>query len=428
MERPNSTPLAKPITVSNPVKALVAVSIAALLSACGPSETTTQSTPPAPEVSVAEVVHERLTEWDTFTGRLEAPQSVDLRPRVSGYVDRVAFEEGDIVNQGEPLFFIDDEPFKAEVARFEAARQSAVAKLKLAQSEYKRAKKLIARNAISVELMDNRRSALQEAEANVASAKASLDLAKLQLSYTRVEAPITGRVSQALITEGNYINAGQSVLTRLVSTNKVYAYFDADEQTYLNYVKLAKTGERPSSRTHKNLVMMGLANDHDFPHQGHIDFVDNEINPTSGTIRGRAVFNNSNGEFIPGLFARIKLVGSASYQGILIDDKAIGTDLNNKFVLVLNGDNQVSYRAVTLGEKVSGLRIIKSGLKANDKIVVNGLQRVRPGATVTPVDVPMTSAENLNALRETQQQIDVSNTPAQVADGTDAPANNTVGG
>ena len=417
----------------NPIKSLALASIAIALSACGVDKSAEPS-PIAPEVSVAKVVHERLTEWDTFTGRLEAPQTVDLRPRVSGYVERVSFEEGDIVNAGEPLFFIDDRPFKAEVDRREATWQSAMAKLKLAESEFKRAEKLIARDAISVELMDNRRSSLRAAEASAKSAKASLDLAKLELSYTQVDAPITGRVSRALITEGNYIAAGKSILTRLVSTDKVYAYFDADEQTYLNYVKLAKAGERPSSRSHKNLVLMGLANDSGFPHQGHIDFVDNEINPTSGTIRGRAVFDNSDSGFIPGLFARIRLAGSASYKGILIDDKAIGTDLNNKFVLVLNDDNQVDYRAVTLGEKINGLRIIKSGLTADDTIVVNGLQRVRPGSAVTPVNVDMTSAENLAALRKQQREIDASNSPTLVTDNTsesfkaNSISNNVVGG
>ncbi|MEO0443573.1 MAG: efflux RND transporter periplasmic adaptor subunit [Pseudomonadota bacterium] len=420
--------------LSQPIKSLALISLAAILSACGTSNESTAPIPAAPEVSVAEVLHERLTEWDTFTGRLEAPQTVDLRPRVSGYIERVSFEEGDIVNAGDPLFVIDDRSFKAEVERREAAWQSAMAKLKLAASEFERAEKLIARAAIAVELLDNRRSRLREAEAGAKSAKASLDLAKLELSYTQVDAPITGRVSRALITAGNYVAAGQSVLTRLVSTDKVYAYFDADEQTYLNYVKLAKAGERPSARTHKNLVFMGLASDSDFPYQGHIDFVDNEINPSSGTIRGRAVFDNSDSEFIPGLFARIKLAGSASYQGILIDDKAIGTDLNNKFVLVLNADNQVTYRAVTLGEKINGLRIIKSGLTAEETIVVNGLQRVRPGTIVNPVNTKMTSDANLAALRDQQRAIDASHSPALASDNnasdftSPASSDNVVGG
>lgn len=399
----------------NAIKSIVLISVAILLAACGTNAETNAATPLAPEVSVATVVNERLTEWDTFTGRLEAPESVNLRPRVSGYIDIVAFEEGAYVKAGEPLFFIDNRPFKAEVKRFEAARKSALAKLTLAESEYNRAANLIKKNAISAEMLDTRAAQLSEAEANLESVKASLELARLQLSYTRVEAPISGRVSRALVTKGNYVTAGQSTLTSLVSTKKVYAYFDADEQTYLYYVKLDREGSRPSSRTHENPVLMGLATDKDYPHQGYIDFVDNQINPTSGTIRGRAVFDNADGQFIPGLFARVRLVGSATYEGILIDDKAIGTDLNNKFVLVLTEQNTVEYRAVKLGEKLNALRIIKSGLAPNDQIVVNGLQRVRPGAAVTPIVVDMVSTETIAAIKKAQRVVDESYNRAQLA-------------
>jgi multidrug efflux system membrane fusion protein len=408
-------------------------SMAVLLAACGAQSEQTQ-VQQAPAVTVAKVVNERLTEWDTFTGRLEAPQNVELRPRVSGYIDIVAFEEGAIVEAGEPLFFIDNRPFKAEVKRLEADLATAQARLELAESEYQRAQNLVANEAISVEVLDNRRAQFSEARAQKESVQASLELARLQLSYTRVEAPITGRVSRAMVTKGNYVNAGQSLLTSLVSTDKVYAYFDADEQTYLNYVKLDREGARPSSRDTANPVLMGLASDKDFPHEGVIDFVDNRINPTSGTIRGRAVFDNTQGDFIPGLFARIKLVGSASYEGILIDDKAIGTDLNNKYVLVLSENDIVQYRAVELGEKVNGLRIVKSSLSARDTIVVNGLQRVRPGSAVSPQLVDMTSAENLQALRNTQQRIDESVQRALLSKKQDAKENmqteaaETVGG
>jgi len=360
------------------VTALAAATL--LLSACGTHAESTQM-PPAPEVSVAQVVSEKLTEWDTFTGRLEAPQSVELRPRVSGYVDIVAYEEGAIVKAGDPLFFIDNRAYKAEVKRLEASLKTAKARFELAKSELNRAKDLVSSKAISMEQLDQRMARYREAEANVSANAASLELARLELSYTRVEAPIAGRVSRALVTKGNYVTAGQSVLTNLVSVGKVYAYFDADEQTYLNYMKLNKEGSRPSSR-------------------------DNKIDPSSGTIRGRAVFDNENGELIPGLFARIRLVGSAAYEGILIDDKAIGTDLNNKFVLVLGEDSTVQYRAVTLGDKFNGLRIIKSGLSENERIVVNGLQRVRPGTPVTAKQVQMTTDSNLTAIRNAQQLLD----------------------
>lgn len=397
------------------LKSITAISLAAFLTACGTNEAAVNPALVAPEVSVAQVVNERLTEWDMFTGRLEAPQNVELRPRVSGYIDIVAFEEGQIVQAGEPLFFIDNRSFKAQVKRNEAAYKSALSRYELAKSEFSRAQNLSAKNAISTEVLDTRSTALQQAEANVDSVKASLELARLQLSYTRVESPITGRVSRALFTEGNFVAEGQTILTSIVSTDSVYAYFDADEQTYLKYVRLNKEGTRPSSREHESPVLMGLATDSDFPYQGYIDFVDNQVNPTTGTIRGRAVFDNSDGQFIPGLFARIKLVGSASYQGILIDDKAVGTDLNNKFVLVLNDENNVEYRGITLGEKLNGLRIVKAGLNAGEQIVVNGLQRVRPGALVSPISVPMTNATNISALQSNQAQIDASFSATQVA-------------
>lgn len=400
---------------SNLVKGAALAILAAFISACGTQQEASENEISHPVVSVAQVVNERLTEWDTFTGRLEAPQNVELRARVSGYIDQVTFEEGAVVEAGDTLFVIDDRKFRAEVQRIEAELKSAQAKLTLAATEFERAEKLIARNAISTELLDQRRSQYSESIANVESMKASLQLAQLQLSYTRVEAPISGRVSRAMVTKGNYVNAGQSVLTSLVSIDKVYAYFDADEQTYLNYVRLAKEGARPSSRTNENPVVMGLANQKDFPYQGYIDFVDNQINPASGTIRGRAVFDNADGTFIPGLFARIKLVGSATYKGILIDDKAIGTDLNNKFVLVLGDDNVVKYRAVELGEKLNGLRIIKSGLNPEDRIVVNGLQRVRPGATVAPQLVQMADQDTMSKLQQAQLMIDQAFSRKQVA-------------
>lgn len=377
-----------------------------LLSACG--EPSAQQAPQqmAPAVSVAAVVHQRITEWDEFTGRLEAPESVSLRPRISGYIDSIGFKEGAIVKAGQPLFYIDDRSYKAEVRRLEAELADVNSQLKLAKSTFVRANELTENNAISVELFDSRAADLEQAKARLRSTSAALEIAKLNLSYTKVTAPITGRVSRAQITAGNLVSAGQTELTTIVSVNQVYAYFDADEQTYLKYIKLAQEGTRPSSREVKNPVYMGLANESGFPHQGYIDFIDNQVNPATGTIRGRAVFENPEGSFIPGLFTRIKLVGSASYDGILIDDKAIATDLSNKYVLVLDNENKVQYRAITLGEKLNGLRIVKSGLTAEDSIVVNGLQRVRPGVQVAPEVVPMAQADELKNLQAQQLRID----------------------
>jgi len=387
------------------LSALIIATSLGLLLGCEPSAQVQQQ-PQAPVVSVAEVVNERLTEWDEFTGRLQAPQTVNIRPRVSGYIDFVAFEEGALVKPGEPLFFIDNRAFKADVKRLKADLIDAQSQKELARKEYVRALDLVKTNAISNEILDQRFASQQQTQARVDSVKAALELATLKLSYTRVTSPIAGRVSNALITKGNYVSEGQSVLTTVVSTQEVHAYFDADEQTYLKYTQLAEQGSRPSARDVKLPVFMGLATDKDFPYQGVIDFVDNRVNQNTGTIRGRTVFNNPEGKLIPGLFARIKLIGSASYQGILIDDKAIGTDLNNKFVLVLDKDNKVQYRSVKPGEKLNGLRIIKSGLNPGDKVVVNGLQKVRPGTTVNPEIIPMTTAQNLQVLQARQAEID----------------------
>lgn len=398
-------------------------SIAAIvLSACGnPQAANEAEAPPAPEVSVAQVVSERITEWDEFTGRLQAPETVNLVPRVSGYIEQVHFTEGALVNKGDLLVQIDPKPFAAEVARLKAELQSAQSALALAENEFIRAEKLSVARAISEELLDTRLARKQQTAANVASVKAALHRAELDLSYTRITAPISGRVSYALITAGNYVNAGESQLTSLVSTDKMYAYFDVDEQSYLKYLRLSEDGKRADTRdASANPVYMALADDSDYQHMGNIDFVDNSVNQQTGTIRIRATFANSDNSLLPGLFARIKLVGSDSYQGILIDEKAIGTDLNNKYVLLVNAENQLEYRAVKLGEKVNGLRIVREGLSANDKIVVNGLQRVMPNIQITPKLVDMASKEQLAGLRKAQQLLDKTST--ELAAETDSSA------
>jgi multidrug efflux system membrane fusion protein len=397
------------MNTGNTLRLFLLGSLAAMvLSACGNPEAANQAeAPPAPEVSVAQVVSERITEWDEFTGRLQAPETVNLVPRVSGYIEQVHFTEGALVNKGDLLVQIDPQPFAAEVARLKAELQSAQSALALAENEYIRAEKLSVARAISEELLDTRLARKQQTAANVASVKAALHRAELDLSYTRITAPISGRVSYAQITAGNYVNAGQSQLTSLVSTEKMYAYFDVDEQSYLKYLRLSEDGKRADTRdATANPVYMALADDSDFQHMGNIDFVDNSVNQQTGTIRIRASFSNNDNKLLPGLFARIKLVGSDSYQGILIDEKAIGTDLNNKYVLVVNAENQLEYRAVKLGEKVNGLRIVREGLTATDKIVVNGLQRVMPNIQIAPKLVNMATDDQLAGLRKNQQLLD----------------------
>lgn len=390
-----------------------------LLAACGesPQSQAQGGPPPAPPVSVAKVIQHKITEWDEFTGRLEATESVSLRPRISGYIDSVTFTEGTLIKEGEVLFTIDSDAFDAEVNRLSAELADEQSQLQLAKSSYKRALGLNNTNAISKEDLDSRSAELDQAKARVRSVAAALDAAKLNLSYTKVTAPIAGRVSRAVQTKGNYVSAGSSLLTTIVSVDRMYAYFDTDEQTYLKYLQLEQQGTLPSTRYGKNPVYLGLANESDHPHEGYVDFIDNQIDTSTGTIRGRAVFENDNGQFVPGMFARLKLIGSAPYDAILISDKAIATDLKTKFVLVVDDQNTAQYRSIILGEKINGLRIVKSGLTAEDRIVVNGLQRVRPGSPVAPSEVPMADDETLQALQSQQSRVDHAVKETSLADG-----------
>ncbi|WP_218421584.1 multidrug efflux RND transporter periplasmic adaptor subunit MexE [Stutzerimonas stutzeri] len=379
---------------------LIAVAVL-ITAACGKAPEATQSGMPPPAVSVAEVIEQPVTEWDELTGRLEAPESVEIRPRVSGFIDKVAFEEGALVKKGDLLFQIDPRPFQAEVKRLQAQLQQARATQQRTVAEAERGERLRQKNAISAELADARVSAASEARSAVAAIQAQLDKAQLDLSFTRVTAPIDGRVGRALITAGNLVNAGEALLTTLVSTDKVYAYFEADERTYLKYRELARNGDRGETTP----VYLGLSDEDGHPHLGHMNFIDNQVDPRTGTIRGRAVFDNRDGSFTPGLYARLKLVGSATYDAVLIKDVAVGTDLGKKFVLVLAEDGTVAYRPVELGPKLEGLRIVRSGLAKGESIVVNGLQRVRPGSQVQPESVPMADAETLATLDRQRRAI-----------------------
>ncbi|MBV4552086.1 efflux RND transporter periplasmic adaptor subunit [Pseudomonas sp. SWRI102] len=386
--------------------ALLAVLV---ISACGKTPDTAASMPAA-KVSVAKVLEQPVNEWDEFTGRLEAPETVEIRPRVSGQIDEVAFTEGALVKKGDLLFQIDPRPFQAEVRRLEAQLAQARATATRSENEAQRGERLRLSNAISAELADSRTTAAQEARAAVAGIQAQLDLAKLNLSFTRVTSPISGRVSRAEITAGNLVTADVTPLTSVVSTDKVYAYFDADERVFLKYTQLARQGQRGQATP----VYMGLSNEDGNPHLGQMNFVDNQVNPQTGTIRGRAVFDNKDGAFTPGLYTRLKLVGSGTYSAVLINDEAVGTDLGKKFVLVMDAENKPAYRAVELGPKIEGLRIVRNGLSKDDTIIVKGLQRARPGSPVTPETVPMASEATLAALAQQRKALEASNLP-QVA-------------
>ncbi|AZG34278.1 MULTISPECIES: efflux RND transporter periplasmic adaptor subunit [Shewanella] len=399
------------------IKTTLLVSLTALLLvACGEQPAQQANTSAAPKVDVANVLYERITEWDQFTGRLQAPEKVTLVPRVSGYIESINFKEGALVQKGDVLFTIDSSVFIAEYERLKAELTSALSANQLAKNDYARANKLFYQKAVSEELIDTRRSTMHQTAAAVASVNAALTRAQLNVEYTHVTAPITGRVSYANETAGNFVTAGQTHLTSLVSTSHMYAYFDIDEQSYLKYAALSFENKRQNPRLGNNAVVMALANETSFNHQGVIDFVDNAVNQQTGTIRVRANFANQDNQLLPGLFARISIAGSESYQRILIDDKAIMTDLSNKFVLVVSDKNILEYRGVSLGAKLHGLRIITAGLSPNDTIVVNSLQKVRPNVTIEPNLTEMAGDGQLEALHQAQQILDNQPLTAQVAD------------
>ncbi|MEP6886310.1 MAG: efflux RND transporter periplasmic adaptor subunit [Gammaproteobacteria bacterium] len=362
-----------------------------LIGGCGKSGGG-QSAPPPPLVTVAQVLDKKVKEWDEFTGRLQAVETVEIRPRVSGYIDKVAFTEGSQVKRGDLLFVIDPRPYKAEYDRAAADVKRYKTALDLARVELVRVQRLKDSGAVSEEELDERKSTVAQGEANVAGAEAALETASLNLGFTRVTSPIDGRVSRAEVTRGNLVTGGANggtLLSSVVSMDPIYLYFDGDEQTYLRYTQMARSGERPSSRNAPNPVQVGLANEEGFPHAGTMDFVDNQLNPQTGTIRARAVLPNKDGFFTPGLFARVRLLGSGEHMAILIEDRAVNTDQSQKYVLLLGANNQIEYRAVKLGRVIDGLRVVNQGLKAGDVIVVNGAQRVHPGVTVTPQRVTM---------------------------------------
>jgi RND family efflux transporter MFP subunit len=346
--------------------------------------------PAAPQpqaVTVAEVPEREITEWDEFTGRLEAVDQVEIHPRVSGYIKRVTFAEGKEVKKGEVLFEIDPRPYEADLARAEAELESARSAASLAKSEVQRAGKLVDMQAISREEFDSRTSAEVQGGAQVRALEAAVQTARLNLDWTRVRSPIAGRVSNALVTAGNLVQAGPpagAVLTTVVSVDSMYLYFDSDEQTYLRYASRARSSGGTNWRTARLPVYLGLANESGFPHEGRLDFVDNQVDPKSGTIRTRAVFSNRSRALTPGLFARVKLVGTQKMNATLVRDAAIGTDQDRKFVLVVGPADTLAYRPIVPGRLTDGLRIVTSGLKPGERIVVNGLMRVRPGMKVTP--------------------------------------------
>ena len=370
------------------LSAIAMVVMTTVITACSNSQADAPP-PPPPEVDAAQVVIKSVHQWDEFTGRIAAIGAVDIRPRVSGYIDRIAFKEGDMVKAGDLLFVIDPRPYRATydsaVAQLERARASA----QLAEAQYKRGESLIKTGAISIDTYDTRGAALGQNSADVHGAEAALATAKLNLDFTEVRSPIAGRVSRALLTLGNLAQADQTVLTSVVSQDPVYVYFQPDEQSFLGYRELARKGERANS---DNPVRVGLASETGFPHSGTVDFVNNQIDAATGTINVRATVPNPDGVFVPGLYARVQLEGRAEHMAMLIDDKAIMTDQDRKYVYVLGPEDKAKRKDIVLGRVHDGLRVVQSGLDANDKVIVAGLQKIfAPDTKVKPNSVAMSA-------------------------------------
>ena len=370
---------------------------AVLLTGCSRSEAKA-TPPPPPSVTIAPVEQREVTEWDEFTGRTEAVEAVEVRPRVSGHIQEVRFQSGQLVKKGDVLFVIDPRWYQAEFDRRQAEFEQAKARLANSELVAARAEKLLASKTISNENADTSTSQLAEDKAGVMAAKSILESARLDLDFTEIRAPIDGRVSRALLTTGNYVSGvagAASVLTTLVSVDPIYVYAYVDENSLLKFNELA--GVRKAANEIKVPVELALANEEGFPHHGYIESFDNRLDPNTGTILLRAVFTNEEGRLVPGLFARIRMSAGGRHSVLLVDESSIGTDQAQKFVLTLAKGNTVEYRKITLGPVIDGKRIVRDGLQPGEKIVVNGLQRARPGSEVTPemqvADIPPTAPQ-----------------------------------
>jgi RND family efflux transporter MFP subunit len=363
--------------------------LAAALLATAACSASAPPPPPPPQVAVAEPVQRNVTDWDDYVGRFEAIDDVEIIPRVSGNVTRIAFREGLTVAKGALLYEIDPRPFRAALAQAEAEVARARANAAVARSELARAETLLPEEAVSKELYEQKAATAKAAEAALGAARATAEARRLDLSFTQVRAPVTGRVSDRRAALGDYVIAGQTVLTRVVSVDPIWFTFDGAESFYLKYVRQDASGERQSSRYAPNPVEIQLADEEEYRWRGRMVFVDNAVDPRSGTIRARAEIRNPDGFLVPGLFGRARLLGSGAYKGLLVPDEAVITDQTRRAVFVLGKDNKVEMRNVELGPMVEGLRVIKNGLKPTDKVVLDGLARLQPGAVVAPKAKPI---------------------------------------
>jgi multidrug efflux system membrane fusion protein len=360
--------------------------VALALSACG-DKPPQQAAPGAPPVTVAQPVKRTVTDWDEFTGRFEAVEEVQVRARVGGFVNSVEFRDGAIVRTGDLLYTIDSRPFEAVALQADGQLSDARAKAELAKRELDRALTLVVTSAVSESIVDQRRQTLQAAHAAEMQAEGALKAAKLNIEFTHVLAPMTGRVSRHLVSPGNLVQGSEgsaTLLTSIVTLDPIYIYFDVDEATYLKNNKLWFEGRRPSSRDTPNPVQVALTGDTKSSKEGTMDFLDNRLDVSTGTLRSRAIIPNKDFSILPGQFGRVRLIGSSPYEALLLPDTAIATDQSRKIVFVVKDDNTVEAKPVTLGPLDEGLRVIREGLKPEDRVIVDGLQRARVGAKVTP--------------------------------------------
>lgn len=366
---------------------LLSVALPVLFACCRPPAPQAPPAPPPPAVGVFKAVEKEVVEWDEYTGRLDAKDSVELRARVSGYLDKVHFAEGKLVKAGDLLFTIDKRPYEAELAAAAAETEQAQSRADLARGDFERAQKLIESRAISQEDFDTRAKAAAEARSAVKASEARYAIAKLNLEFTEVRAPVSGRISRALVTPGNLIvggTAGTTLLTTLVSLDPIYAYVDVDERASLKYRRLSAAGKRASAVETRIPCQMALADEQGFPHPGEIDFVENRVNASTGTITARAVFANESSLFTPGMFIRLRVPGSGAYKAVLIPERALATDQAQRFVYVVDAASKAQFRPVKLGPVIDGLRVVTEGLQAGEQVITEGIINVRPG---TPVQV-----------------------------------------
>ena len=378
--------LVKEMSMRPPVLMVSVLLMAHVLGGCDTKPAV--SAPPPPPVTVAHPLEKTITEWDEFTGRFTAVETVEVRARVSGFIDSIHFKEGQVVKQGDLLFVIDPRPYVFAVEQAKADVERAKAKLQIASLDVQRASPLVRNQVLTEREFDTRRSTERDAAAQVASLEAALKQAQLNLEWTQVRAPIAGRISDKRVDAGNLIAGGQAgatLLTVIVSIDPIHFVFDGSEADFLRYMRLSAAGARPSSRDVQNPVAVRLADELDYKHQGRMNFVDNVLNPKTGTIRGRAVFDNKDGLLTPGYFGRLRLFGG-EHSALLVPDSAIASDQSRKILFTVADDGTVGVKLVELGPMVDGLRVIRSGLAPTDRIIIDGLQRARPGQKVKPED------------------------------------------